>query len=83
MAKESALTKKIKVSAELAQFLGVAEMSRAEVTKALWSYIKAHNLQDPKDKRTINPDAVLAPVIGPDPIGMMKMTSAVNKHFVK
>lgn len=83
MAKESALTKKIKVSAELAAFVGVDEISRAEVTKKIWEYIKANNLQDAKDKRQINPDATLATIIGPDPVNMMKMTGLVSKHFAK
>lgn len=82
-AKESALNKKVKVSPELAKFVGANEISRADVTKKLWEYIKSNNLQDPKDKRTINPDATLAPLIGSAPINMMKMTSALNKHFVK
>jgi chromatin remodeling complex protein RSC6 len=80
--KVSALTKKIKVSAELEKFLGVSEIARTEVTKKLWLHIKANNLQDPKDKRVIIPDAVLSPLIGADPINMMKMTSVLSKHFL-
>ncbi|HRK01084.1 MAG TPA: SWIB/MDM2 domain-containing protein [Oligoflexia bacterium] len=82
-AKESALNKKVKVSPELAKFVGADEISRADVTKKLWDYIKKNNLQDPNDKRTIVPDATLAPLIGGEPINMMKMTSVLNKHFIK
>lgn len=83
MAKESALSKKYKVSPELAKFVGVNEISRTDVTKKLWEYIKANNLQDPADKRTIKPDATLSTLIGKDPINMMKLAGAMNKHFLK
>jgi len=42
------------VSDELAEFLGKGkEMARTEVVKSLWAYIKAQNLQNPKDRREI------------------------------
>jgi hypothetical protein len=41
-------------------------VARTEVVKKLWDYIKAHNLQDPKDKRAIVADAKLLPVFGKD-----------------
>jgi chromatin remodeling complex protein RSC6 len=81
--KESALSKKLKVTAELAEIVGATEISRTETTKAIWAYIKAHNLQDPKNKQTIVPDEKLAKVLGKDPVSMMKMTGLINKHFVK
>jgi DNA topoisomerase-1 len=83
MTKESALNKKVKVSPELAEFVGASEISRADVTKKVWEYIKSKNLQDPNDKRTIKPDTVLSKLIGSEPINMMKMTGVLNKHFIK
>jgi len=41
------------------------------------------NLQDPKDKRVIIPDATLSPIIGSEPINMMKLSGQLNKHFIK
>lgn len=79
----NALNKPIKVTAEFAAVIGKDETTRPEATKLLWDYIKKHDLQDKKDKRVINPDATLAAVIGKDPVNMMKMTSLVNKHFIK
>lgn len=81
--KSGALTTPQPVSASLAEFLGKKEATRAEVTKEIWAYIKANNLQDPKNRQTIVPDAKLGTIIGNDPINMMKMTGAVSKHFVK
>lgn len=72
-----------KLSAELAAVVGKPELSRSEVTKELWDYIKAHNLQDPKNRRLIVPDAKLAKVFGnSEPLDMFKLAGVLNKHFV-
>ena len=58
----SGFAKPAPISKELCEFLGKevgSELARTEVTKALNAYIKAHNLQDEKNKRSINPDAKL------------------------
>lgn len=72
-----------KLSSELSSLLGHDQLSRPEVTKQIWDYIKSHKLQDPKNKRLIRPDAKLAKVIGKEPIDMLKLTTALNKHFKK
>ncbi|HEX2582512.1 MAG TPA: type I DNA topoisomerase [Chlamydiales bacterium] len=71
------------LSPELAALVDAEELSRPEVTKRLWVYIKENNLQDPKNKRTIVPDAKLAKVIGKNPIDMMKLAALLSKHFKK
>jgi DNA topoisomerase-1 len=68
---------------ELADIVGAAEMSRPEVTKEIWVYIKKHNLQDAKDKRMIVPDAKLSKVLGDEPVNMMKLAGILTKHFKK
>lgn len=74
----------LKLSAELTDVIGVAEASRTEATRLLWEYIKANNLQNPKDKRQIVPDAKLAKVFGSkEPVNMMKLAGILNKHFKK
>lgn len=70
-----------KLSPELAEIVGAGPMPRTEVTSKIWEYIKKHNLQDSKDKRTINPDEKLAKVLGSAPINMMKMAGALSKHI--
>jgi chromatin remodeling complex protein RSC6 len=45
MAEEKGLNKMVKVNADLAAFLGVNSLSRTEITKKLWDYIKANKLQ--------------------------------------
>ena len=39
-------------------------MSRPEVVKKIWDYVKANGLQDPNDKRYILCDDSLRPVFG-------------------
>merc|ERR1712147_36162 len=43
----------VALSAGLAQVLGQPYLSRSEVVKGLWAYIREHDLQDPKDRRNI------------------------------
>ena len=47
------------LSTELQDVLGVAKLSRPQVVKQLWIYIKDRNLQNPSDKRQINCDEKL------------------------
>lgn len=68
-------------SPELAAVIGAEPISRPDVIKKLWEYIRAHNLQDPKDKRNINADAKLLPVFGKPQIGMMQLAGIVGKHW--
>jgi DNA topoisomerase-1 len=73
-----------KLSAELSALLGEKELTRPQVTKKIWEYIKANKLQDPKNKRLIVPDAKLAKIFGSkEPIDMLKLASVLNPHFKK
>lgn len=70
--------------AALAAVIGSDPLPRTEVTKKIWDYIKANNLQDPKDKRTIRADAKLKPIFdGKDAVSMFEMTKLVNSHLKK
>ena len=51
--KETAFSKALKSSPELAAIVGATALPRTEVIKKLWEYIKAHNLQNPANKRNI------------------------------
>jgi chromatin remodeling complex protein RSC6 len=66
----------------LAKIVGSAPLSRSDVTKKLWDYIKARGLQDQKNKRMINADDALKAVFGgKTQVSMFEMTSLVNKHI--
>ncbi len=78
----SAFMKPMKISDELAEVVGKGPMARSEVVKALWVYIKKHDLQDPKNKRNINADAKLQPVFGGKKVvNMFEMTKLVSAHL--
>ena len=74
--------KPLTVSAELAAVVGKGPMPRSEVVKALWVYIKKHDLQDPKNKRNIVADEALKKVFGGKAVvNMFEMTKLVSKHL--
>jgi len=45
MAEATGLNKPVKLNPDLAKMLGVTELSRSEITKKLWEYIKSNKLQ--------------------------------------
>ncbi|HRN77011.1 DNA topoisomerase III [Ottowia sp.] len=68
-------------SPQLAAVIGNGPFGRGEVMKLLWDYIKAHDLQDPKDKRTIVADDKLKAVFGADSVGMFKLAGIAGQHL--
>ena len=71
----------LKPSAALQAVIGAGPFGRGEVMKKLWDYIKAHQLQDPQDKRSIRADDKLRPVFGADSVGMFKLAGIVGQHL--
>ena len=81
LTKTTAFMKALKPSAALAVVVGSEPLPRTEVTKRLWDYIKAHNLQNPANKRNILCDEPLRAVMGKDEVTMFEMTGLVGKHL--
>ena len=76
-----ALLKPVQPDAVLAAVVGSTPVSRGELTKKVWDYIKKHGLQDAKNKRNINADALLKPVFGgKSQVTMFEMTKLVSSH---
>jgi DNA topoisomerase-3 len=71
----------LKPSPELAAVVGAEPIARTEVIKKIWDYIKAHGLQDKKDKRAINADAKLKPLFGKNQVSMFELAGIVGKHL--
>nr|GAT57826.1 SWIB/MDM2 domain protein [Mycena chlorophos] len=69
------------LSEPLAAVLGVESLSRPQVVKQLWVYIKANELQNPKNKREIVCDSLLRPVFNADKIDMFKMNKVLGSHL--
>ncbi len=75
-----ALMKPLQPSTELAAVVGSSPLPRTEVVSKMWEYIKAHNLQNPQNKREILADAKLRAIFGgKDKVSMFEM----NKHFAQ
>ncbi len=77
----AAFMKPVTPDAALAAVVGAKPLPRTELTKKLWDYIKKNNLQDPKNKRTINADDKLKAVFnGKKSVSMFEMTKLVSGH---
>lgn len=76
------LAKPVRPSDDLAKVVGKGEMTRAEVTKKVWDYVKGNNLQDDQNRRMINADDKLRPVFGgKQQVSMFEMTKLVSQHL--
>lgn len=72
------------LSKELAKIVGSKILTRKDVLKKIWDYIKSHKLQDPKDRRKIIPDDPLSKVFGTKkPVDMMKLAKILSEHMTK
>lgn len=77
-----ALLKPMTLTPELEEVTGKGPMSRGEVVKKLWEYIKKHNLQNPANKRNILADDKLKPIFGGKAeVTMFEMTKLVSAHL--
>ncbi|MEJ8826903.1 SWIB/MDM2 domain-containing protein [Variovorax humicola] len=79
--KQTAFTRPLTPSVELAAVIGPTPQPRTEVTKLLWDYIKLNNLQNPANKRNILCDAKLHAVMGKPEVTMFEMSGLVGKHL--
>ncbi len=59
--------------------LTLADHVPAQVVKKIWEYIKAHDLQDPKNKRKIIVDDTLGKFLS-RPCTMFTMNKQLSKH---
>ena len=60
--------------------MGTAEMPRTQVVKAIWAYVKEHDLRNPKDKREFIMDEKLGKVFPVKKTNMFKMNKYLSKH---
>ena len=77
----AAFMKEMQPSPQLAAVIGDKPMPRTEVTKKVWDYIKANNLQDESNKRMINADAKLKDIFKKPQVSMFEMTKLINEHL--
>ena len=77
----AAFMKAMTPSEALAAVVGSKPLPRTEAVKKLWVYIKANKLQDAKNKRMINADAKLKPVLGKAQVSMFELAAVLGKHL--
>jgi chromatin remodeling complex protein RSC6 len=76
-----ALLKPMQLSPELEAVVGTGPMTRAQVTKKIWDYIKEKDLQNPSNKRNVLADDKLRAIFSKDEVTMFEMTKLVNAHL--
>ena len=82
--KKTGINMELNVSKELAAIIGTAKgekISRPQVVKRLWAYLKENNLQDPENKQFFTPDAKMEPVFGSERIKAFSMSKYLKEHL--
>ncbi|ORY66621.1 uncharacterized protein BCR38DRAFT_457112 [Pseudomassariella vexata] len=72
--------KPFNLSEPLAELTGESRLSRPQVVKKLWEYIKAGDLQDPSDKRQIRCDDKMLAVFKQAKIDMFQMNKVIEPY---
>ena len=84
--------KPVRISTEMANFLGVfsdQRLSRVAVTKEIVCYIKQKDLQNDNDRRLIEPDAALRqllkfdPNVEKKPLTYYELQKRIGKHYIR
>ncbi|KAL3621183.1 hypothetical protein CASFOL_036095 [Castilleja foliolosa] len=73
------------ISDALVKFFGTGEneLSRVDVIKRMWQYIKENELQDPSEKRMVLCDDKLKELFGVDSFDGFTVTKLLKSHFIK
>jgi DNA topoisomerase-1 len=72
---------KQKPNAQLAKIVGKEPLTRGQITKKMWEYIKKHHLQDPNNKRKIIADNNLGPLFGQESIDMFQLARVISQNL--
>ncbi|CAM6034645.1 unnamed protein product [Sphagnum compactum] len=72
---------RFKLSAPLAEILGVEVDTRPHIIAALWQYIKGKKLQNPTDPTLINCDPTLQKILGDERIKFASVSARLNQHL--
>jgi chromatin remodeling complex protein RSC6 len=75
-----ALLAPMTVNDKLGAVIGNKPISRGQIVKKLWDYFKKNKLQDPKNKRMINADALLKPLFGKAQVSMFEIGGIISKN---
>ncbi|TKV91199.1 hypothetical protein SEVIR_9G078600v4 [Setaria viridis] len=81
----SGLLVPLQLSNDLVKFIGTGEsmLSRSDVVKRMWEYIKENNLQDPSDRRKIICDEKLKDLLQVESFNGFTVSKLLAPHFTK
>ena len=82
--KKTGIKKEFNVSEDLRKIIGTnkgEKITRPQVVKRLWEYVKDNNLQDPQNKQWFTPDKTMAPVFGTKKIKAFSMSKYLEDHL--
>merc|ERR1712076_85025 len=74
----------LNVSPELAKIINTKsgeQVSRPQVIKKLWAYLKDHNLQDPEQRQYFTPDKAMEGIFGKERIKCFSMSKYLKEHL--
>lgn len=74
---------KLNLLQQVVDVIGMNHVTRPELVKQLWVYIKAHDLQNPEDRRTIMCDEKLERIFKRKKVGMFEMNKLLSDHIFK
>ncbi|KAF8141255.1 SWIB/MDM2 domain-containing protein [Boletus edulis] len=80
-AAKGGFAKEYTLSDPLSAVLAVERLSRPQVVKKLWEYIRQHELQNPSNKKEIMCDDALRAVFAVDKIDMFRMNKVLGQHL--
>ncbi|KAG2159107.1 uncharacterized protein EDB93DRAFT_444873 [Suillus bovinus] len=69
------------LSEPLSVVVGVDKLSRPQVVKRLWEYIRGHELQNPSNRREIMCDDNMRAVFGTEKVDMFRMNKVLGRHL--
>merc|ERR1712243_158291 len=75
----------LNVSEGLAKIIGTKKgekISRPQVIKRLWAYLKDKNLQDPENKQFFTPDSTMSPIFGTERIKCFSMSKYLRSTLL-
>ena len=81
--KKTGIKKEFNVSEDLRKIIGTnkgEKITRPQVVKRLWEYVKDNNLQDPENKQWFTPDKTMAPVFGTKKL-IFSMSKYLEDHL--
>jgi len=82
--KLTGLQKPLDISAALAKVIGTKkgeQVSRPQVVKKLWAYLKEKELQDPENKQWFTPDDLMKPIFGSERQKCFGMSKHLKEHL--